>query len=178
MEKYDFILKNECATIDFGVALSAAIGDTGLCVYLVGDLGAGKTTLSRGIMRGYGYDGAVKSPTYTIVEPYTLNYKGKPRLVTHFDFYRLNQPSEVEFLGLENYFSGSSLCLIEWPNRGKNLIPEPDIKLNLYDFFEIKGAADAKHYTDQRSISFEAFSSDGKKILTETKKSLQSSIEI
>ena len=173
MEKSHFILKNEYDTINFGLTLSEVIGSSGLCVYLNGDMGAGKTTLSRGIIRGYGYEGAVKSPTYTIVEPYELNYRGKTRAVYHFDFYRLSQPAEVEFLGLENYFSESSLCLIEWPERGKDYIPKPDIKLYLCDSFEIYESVDKKDQIYHRSISFEASSDHGKKILIRAEKLLQ-----
>ena len=178
LKKLDFVLENERSTINLGHTLSNAIGYSGLCIYLVGDLGAGKTTFSRGIIKGYGHQGAVKSPTYTIVEPYELTFKDKPRFVYHFDFYRLSHPTEVEFLGLEDYFSGSSLCLIEWPDKVEGCIPPPDIKINLYEDFDIKNNLDSDDFLNKRFISFEAFSGHGNEILSTTKKLLQSDSNI
>ncbi len=92
-------------------------------IYLHGELGAGKTTLVRGFLRGLGHNTSVKSPTYTLVEPYEI----AGRQIFHFDLYRINDPQEIAAIGIRDYFSPTSICLIEWPERAKNVLPNADL---------------------------------------------------
>jgi len=126
---HTLFLADEAATEALGRALATAVrrSGNGATVFLRGNLGMGKTTLSRGVMRGMGHEGAVKSPTYTIVEPYEHL---RPE-VYHFDLYRLGDPEELEYLGIRDYFGGSSLCLIEWAERGDGILPVPDVQITI-----------------------------------------------
>lgn len=119
-------LDNEEAQVAFGEVLGHVLQGRGL-VYLEGELGAGKTTLTRGILRAYGHQGAVKSPTYTLIEPYEL---GCQRLY-HLDLYRLADPEELEFIGGRDVLADDALSIIEWPSRGEGWLPAPDLRLFL-----------------------------------------------
>jgi tRNA threonylcarbamoyladenosine biosynthesis protein TsaE len=99
----------------------------GFTVFLSGQLAAGKTTLARGLVRALGHAGAVKSPTFTLVESYAL----ADRRVHHFDLYRIADPEELEYLGLDEYFAGGALCIVEWPERGRACLPPADLELSL-----------------------------------------------
>jgi tRNA threonylcarbamoyladenosine biosynthesis protein TsaE len=141
-------LADETATLALGKKI-ANILHPGLIVFLNGDLGAGKTTLTRGILRAMGYQGKVKSPTYNLVEI----YKFSGLYLYHFDFYRFNDPIEWEEAGFRDYFNAKTICLIEWPEKADKLLPDADIKI-LFRFNELG-----------RKIKIQAGTRTGKKCL-------------
>ena len=123
-------LKSAEETEAFGAKLFNEIQGK-LLIFLTGNLGAGKTTLLRGFLRAAGYQGAVKSPTFTLVEEYLIG----DQKFYHFDLYRLNDPEELEWIGIRDYFMEEAVCFIEWPDQGHGFLPDPDIRIKL----EVKG---------------------------------------
>ena len=148
----EWFIDNETDMVALGEDLGRALGaqSAAASLFLSGDLGAGKTTLSRGILRAFGHPGAVKSPTYTLVEAYEF----PARTVYHFDLYRLGDPEELEYMGIRDYFGDASICLIEWPARGAGILPEPDWRIQV----SVAGLG--------RNIQLIAESDKGKQILS------------
>lgn len=132
----------------FGSKL-AALCPAGSKLFFQGDLGAGKTTLVRGYLRALGFSGAVKSPTYTLVEPYSV----QGRMLYHFDLYRINNTRELEGIGLRDYFDQSASCLVEWPEHGGHFLGEPDILIQI------------RHADPGRNLTLIAKSPDGVAVL-------------
>lgn len=168
------LLATETATVQFGRELAAALrGVVGksetaqsLVIYFNGDLGAGKTTLCRGIVQGFGHTGAVKSPTFTLVEPYLL----EGFELYHFDLYRLSDPGEFEFIGVDNYFdSPGAVCLVEWPERGEGYLPKADLVLDLqehsYNHSHDNAAFEPGVDGSPRRVRVEAVSRRGQQVL-------------
>ena len=127
--------------------------DSGTIIFLYGPLGAGKTTFMRGFLYGLGYKGKVKSPTYTLVEPYDVDQKK----IFHFDLYRLIHPDELEQMGIREYFTHDSICFIEWPENGFSLLPAADVACH----FAIKN--------EGRDVRIEALSVKGSEIVRRLK---------
>jgi tRNA threonylcarbamoyladenosine biosynthesis protein TsaE len=148
-----YLLVDEAATIAMGTQLAYIVKielKQGLVVYLNGDLGAGKTTLTRGFVQGMGHKGNVKSPTYTLVEPYELN----DWHVYHFDLYRLSDPEELEYMGIRDYFNENCCCFIEWPEKGQGMLADADLIINM------------AYSEEQRLITFDANTDLGRKTLS------------
>jgi tRNA threonylcarbamoyladenosine biosynthesis protein TsaE len=122
----DLKLPDAAATLRLGEALAAGIAP-GRVLFISGDLGAGKTTLVRGLLRGLGYAGRAKSPTYALVEPYTFSSID----LYHFDFYRFKDRSEWLNSGFREYFNPRSVCVVEWPEKAGDLLSPPDLHIRL-----------------------------------------------
>ena len=158
MKQLEYFLADEDETIAVGGYLANIVltqikqegaAQPALIVYLNGDLGAGKTTLTRGFVRGMGHKGNVKSPTYTLVEPYEL----PPWQVYHFDLYRLGDAEELEYMGIRDYFTENCCCFIEWPEKGAGILAEPDIVIEL------------EYQDEQRKVALFATSARGESVL-------------
>lgn len=153
MQKYCLDVHNENAMVAFGQRLAQAL-EQNLVIYLHGNLGAGKTTFTRGVMQGLGHTGHVKSPTYTLVEPYTLS----GWQVYHFDLYRLSSPEELEFIGIRDYVNDNTVCIIEWPEKGAHFLAPADLDLHI-----------TSHKQDKRHMELVSNSSRGDMILAKIK---------
>lgn len=153
-------LADEAATIALGAALATAFVElraqvTGftLCLHLQGDLGAGKSTLARALLRGLGVTGKIKSPTYALVEPYDSEYG----LLLHMDLYRLTEAAELEYLGVDSLFAQATLMLIEWPEKAGALLPAPDLKILLSHCDDVN--------LDGRTLKISALSVSGNRLM-------------
>ena len=122
-----FELPDEAATRRLGASLAPALRP-GLVIFLEGDLGTGKTTLVRALIRALGHQGPVKSPTYSLVEVYVIS----SLYLYHFDFYRFESPEEFLDAGFDEYFNENAVCLVEWPERAQGCVPSPDLRLRLH----------------------------------------------
>ncbi|OOF36319.1 tRNA (adenosine(37)-N6)-threonylcarbamoyltransferase complex ATPase subunit type 1 TsaE [Rodentibacter heidelbergensis] len=146
-------IPDEATMLRFGKKLAETIlgchAKRAVILYLNGDLGAGKTTLTRGMVQGLGFQGKVKSPTYTLVEEYNITGK----MIYHFDLYRLADPEELEFMGIRDYFAKEAICLIEWAEKGAGILPPADLLVNI------------DYYDDARNITLIAQNDLGEQIL-------------
>lgn len=141
-------LNDESDTIALGAKIASVLSG-GELIYLQGELGAGKTTFARGLLNALGHSGNVKSPTYTLVEPYSITGID----VYHFDLYRINDSEELEAMGIRDYCDGKAICLFEWPEQGADVLPEADITLFL------------SHISSGREVEIKSNSVTGENIL-------------
>jgi tRNA threonylcarbamoyladenosine biosynthesis protein TsaE len=141
-------LPDEAATAAFAARFARTLRP-GLVVYLRGDLGAGKTTMVRGVLHALGYSGRVKSPTYTLIEQYDLSGLN----LRHFDLYRFRDAEEWEAAGFRDEFDGRNVCLVEWPEKAAGLLPSADLEIIL----EIQPHG--------RTLALHAYSDTGKECL-------------
>ncbi len=153
MTELELLSDSAEATEAYAEQFASCCHGESLTIFLKGELGAGKTTFCRGFLRGLGHEGNVKSPTYTVVEPYEIN----GMQLYHFDFYRVNSFEELEAIGIRDYFNDESICLVEWPERAadSSLVADMEIMLTYND------AEDS----DNRQLEFSADSEQGAIIL-------------
>ena len=138
---------DETSMLTLGGHLAALLKGSG-AVFIRGDLAAGKTTLCRGMLHAMGHIGAVKSPTFTLVEPYEI----QGAEVSHFDLYRLSDPGELDYIGIDEYFAREGLCLVEWPEKAAGQLPQHDLEITI----DVLGK--------KRNIGIQAMSVDGETI--------------
>lgn len=157
-----FALDSLTDTEAFGRRLAAALDHvraqpafTGLHVHLLGDLGAGKTTLVRATLAGLGHTGRVRSPTYTLVEPYALARAGGELEVYHFDLYRFADPAEWADAGFREYFDSGAVCLVEWPQKAGGLLGVPDLVLALEAVDDERRVLHARAYSESGKACLE-----------------------
>jgi tRNA threonylcarbamoyladenosine biosynthesis protein TsaE len=148
MQTWKAHLHDEAGTLALGAALARVL-QPGLAIYLHGDLGAGKTSLTRALLHAAGYAGRVKSPTYTLIEPYTIELHGEAIEVLHFDLYRMSSAEEFIEAGFREHFDGRRICLVEWPEQAGSVLPLPDIDL----FLDVEGQG--------RAVELQANSAQG-----------------
>ena len=156
MQHFQTHLHDEAGTAALGAALSRALAP-GLTIHLHGDLGAGKTALTRAMLHAAGHAGHVKSPTYTLAEPYTVQLGGRAIDIIHFDLYRLASPEEFLDAGFREHFNENTICVVEWPEKAAGVLPAPDIKVLL----SISG--------DGRDIELQGLTDQGSKCLDRLK---------
>jgi len=156
MQHFTAHLHEEAGTIALGAALARAL-QPGLTIYLHGDLGAGKTALARAMLHALGHSGHVKSPTYTLAEPYSIAIDGQTINVIHFDLYRMTSAEEFLEAGFRDYFNHQTICIIEWPEKADAVLPPPDINISL----AVAG--------EGRDVELQALSDQGVECLTRLK---------
>ena len=145
MQQLTFYLNDESDTCELGKSLARVL-ESGLKIYLHGDLGSGKTTLTRALLKEAGHTGKVKSPTYTLLEPYAIKLNGRSIDLLHFDLYRMSCPEEFLEAGFRDHFNEETVCLIEWAEKADSALPAADIDI----WFEISGDG---RMVDLRSVS-------------------------
>ncbi len=130
MSHYKTTLADEAATQALGKRLALHL-QAGLSIYLHGDLGAGKTALTRAMLHAAGHQGHVKSPTYNLVETYTVQLHGQAVNILHFDLYRMTSPEEFLEAGFREEFNDSTICIVEWPKKADGILPPADLNIFL-----------------------------------------------
>ena len=135
MQHFTARLKDEAATDALGAALARAI-EPGMTIYLHGDLGVGKTALTRALLHAAGHVGHVKSPTYTLAEPYTVTLHGEPVELMHFDLYRMISRDDFLDAGFREHFNHRTICIVEWPEKADGVLPAADVDV----FLQVAGA--------------------------------------